>query len=372
VTKDDDQFPLDSAGDMSQTVPTLDNWAFGSGGFAKIYGERLAQSSLMDLAVATRWLFFWMLSQADSEGRYRCATIAALARAANVSEAEAERAIHDLSSPDPDSTTTTHEGRRLIKIPGGWKIVTYGKYRDYRTERQEAERLRKQKYRSRKGGDKSRDVPGTSSAVPGESAPDVRRKTQDTRDGERTPPPPEAASEDLEDLGVSEVFAYWRAKTGKTKAILTDARRKALKRRLEEDPDRVSGLKAAVDGAILDPWFNGTDNGGKRLWDFENIFVHEGRNRIEKLQGSAARYGASVPLPVDASPEPVGLVERYFTESKLTPMTLAQRFVEETKCTTGEGAIEAWNEWTERNKIPIPFGLVNVAVFHAQKESGGE
>ena len=46
-------------------------WTFGAGGFAKLYGDRLAQSSLLDRDVATRWVFVFMLSQADAQGRYR-------------------------------------------------------------------------------------------------------------------------------------------------------------------------------------------------------------------------------------------------------------------------------------------------------------
>jgi hypothetical protein len=124
-------------------------WTFGSGGFAKLYGHRLAQSSLLDRDVATRWVFVYMLSQADAEGRYRCASVAGLARAAAVSVAEATTAVSDLEAPDPDSTTKDHEGRRILRIEGGWQVVSYKHYREFRTPRQIADAIRKQRQRSR-------------------------------------------------------------------------------------------------------------------------------------------------------------------------------------------------------------------------------
>ena len=82
-----------------------DDFALGDGGFAKIYGDRLADSSLLECAVATRWCFLYMLARADSEGRFRCATVRGLTRAAAVTLEEAEHAIAELEAPDPDSTT---------------------------------------------------------------------------------------------------------------------------------------------------------------------------------------------------------------------------------------------------------------------------
>jgi len=137
-----------------------DAWAFGSGGFAKLYGDRLAQSSLLDRAVATRWVFVFMLSQADAEGRYRCATVAGLARAAAVTLEQAEQAVAELEEPDPASTTDPDDGRRLRRIPGGWQIVTFQRYREFRTARQVADAARQRRHRERER-DMSRDITGS-------------------------------------------------------------------------------------------------------------------------------------------------------------------------------------------------------------------
>jgi hypothetical protein len=176
-----------------------DNWSFGSGGYAKLYGDRLAQSSLMDRNVVTRWLFVFVLSQADAQGRYRCASVAGLARAAAITLEQAELAVSELEAPDPDSTTKAEDGRRIVRIPGGWRVVTYTKYREYRTARQLAEAAKKRRQReaakSRRDKRKApvpgtcpprpRDVPGTApqtSAVNVSAVNDQRSSNETERD----------------------------------------------------------------------------------------------------------------------------------------------------------------------------------------------
>ncbi|KKL97806.1 hypothetical protein LCGC14_1830740 [marine sediment metagenome] len=87
-----------------------------------------------------------------------------------------------------------------------------------------------------------------------------------------------------------ELFQYWRHAVGKPGSVWTDKRGRVLIARLREEPGdlaaKLAGLKLAVDGALVDPLHNGTEK-GRKLLGFENIFVHQGRDRIEKLQQSA-------------------------------------------------------------------------------------
>jgi len=87
--------------------------------------------------------------------------------------------------------------------------------------------------------------------------------------------------------GAQEVFQHWRLQTGHRRAVWTAQRGQVLLARLREEPGdlgaKVAGLKLAVDGAVHDPWFNGSD-GGRAFLDFDNIFRNKGRDRIEKLQ----------------------------------------------------------------------------------------
>lgn len=87
----------------------------------------------------------------------------------------------------------------------------------------------------------------------------------------------------------AEVFAYWVEKTDRRNPVFTDERRRLLAARLSEESianptgDPVEGLKLAVDGALSDPLYNGSETGRKYL-EFDNIFRNRGRDRIEKLQ----------------------------------------------------------------------------------------
>lgn len=161
-------------------VPAAAEWTFGNGGFAKLYGDRLAASSLLDCSVPTRWVFVYMLARADSMGRFRCATIPGLAREAAVSLGEAERAVAELEAPDPSSTSPEHEGRRLLRIPGGWQITNYERYREYRTPEQARAAARQRKHRTGQR-DMSHDVTARHAQTS-----DVRRQTADGRGTERT------------------------------------------------------------------------------------------------------------------------------------------------------------------------------------------
>lgn len=125
------------------------DYTFTELSFVKLYGEQLTRSSLMECAVATRWCFVQMLSLADAKGQFRCATVQSLARTCNVTLAEAKHAIKELEAPDPFSTSEVEEGRRIMRIPGGWKIVNASKYRNMRTKKQLADAERQQRHRDK-------------------------------------------------------------------------------------------------------------------------------------------------------------------------------------------------------------------------------
>lgn len=119
-------------------------WTYGNGGFAKLYGDKLAGSSLLEASLAARWLFVYLLACADYQGRFRCQMVPTLARAANLTIEQTEQALTELESEDKYSTSPEHNGRRIERIDGGWQILNYEKYRDFRTTRQirDAERKR--------------------------------------------------------------------------------------------------------------------------------------------------------------------------------------------------------------------------------------
>lgn len=105
------------------------------------------------------------------------------------------------------------------------------------------------------------------------------------------------------------VFEYWKKRTGRTEGVVLTPKRKAcLKARLKEQPgetleERVAALNMAVDGAILDPFYAGDNDKGKKYWDFESIFRN--RDRVEKLQhvGRFREADPSLEPVEDAVPE---------------------------------------------------------------------
>jgi hypothetical protein len=249
--------------------------------FVKLYRSIITSSVWLEpLPVKVVWIT--MLASADWRGNV-WASVKGLAHVAGVSTAECEHALKVLSSPDTDSRTKDREGRRIEAIDGGWTLINHSKYREFRTPTQVQTAERTRRYRARKGGVTSDDVTVRDAQI--EIDKQIQREIKKQR--KKNDLAPSARS------GEEEVFAYWQERTGKKRAQLTDARKAILKARLREEPDGVEGLKLAVDGAVRDPFWNGSEN-GKQLWDFENIFVHQGRNRIETLQGKA--NGANMAL----------------------------------------------------------------------------
>jgi hypothetical protein len=121
--------------------------AIDYGTFVKIYGKMLSESSLLMCKPVTRWVFLYVLSQADENGFYRCAGVQNLAHAANVTMKQAQNAIEELQAVDPDSTSPDKDGCRLIRIQGGWHVVTYRKYREYRSKKQIRDSERQRQWR---------------------------------------------------------------------------------------------------------------------------------------------------------------------------------------------------------------------------------
>ena len=125
------------------------DWTLGDEGFVKIYGDRLVGSSLMDEDIGTRWLFVFLLAASDMEGRFHCQSVKRLAALAGMSDAEAQKAVHALESPDPRSTTRDHDGRRIERVEGGWIVLNKAKFAAHRSKRQLADAERKRQQRER-------------------------------------------------------------------------------------------------------------------------------------------------------------------------------------------------------------------------------
>lgn len=125
-------------------------------GYTKFFTHML-DSSVWCLSKEARILWVTMLLKKNGEQIVE-ASLPGLARAANLTVEETKKALRELMSPDPDSRTKDEEGRRVVKVEGGWLIVNGNKYRDILTESERRERNRIRMSRIR----------GSSYGLPGE------------------------------------------------------------------------------------------------------------------------------------------------------------------------------------------------------------
>lgn len=118
--------------------------------YTKLFSS-ITESTIVSEPVATRWLWVTMLAMADSTGHVY-GSIPGLCRRANLSRAEIEAAITCFLSPDPDSRTKDHDGRRIEEIDGGWRLLNHAKYRAIRSAEDRREYKRKWDQENRPSG----------------------------------------------------------------------------------------------------------------------------------------------------------------------------------------------------------------------------
>lgn len=109
-------------------------------GFVKLW-PGITESSLWDRSKEARLLFVALLAKADPTGFVE-AVPGGLARLANLSREEVDRALEELTTPDPESEFGTDDGRRVEVIPGGYRILNYQAYRQRRDSVAHAEYMR--------------------------------------------------------------------------------------------------------------------------------------------------------------------------------------------------------------------------------------
>lgn len=105
--------------------------------FVKVYVTQMESSSLWMTPVPTRLLFIWLLGHADEDGYIPRMTLPNIARLANMPLADVESGMAALTSPDPESRSPEHDGRRLLLLEdGGWLAVNVNAYRELKTPKQ--------------------------------------------------------------------------------------------------------------------------------------------------------------------------------------------------------------------------------------------
>lgn len=95
--------------------------------YAKLFSSIL-DSSIWELPPPVKVVWITMLAMADQYGEVH-ASVPGLAKRAGVDRETCEQALTVFSSPDKDSRSQEEDGKRLMVIDGGWRLVNHEKYR---------------------------------------------------------------------------------------------------------------------------------------------------------------------------------------------------------------------------------------------------
>lgn len=112
-----------------------------------LYTHKMSYTKLFrELLHSTIWFepdhirVLWITMLALKDDRHEVmASVPGLAKASSITREQCEEGLKLLSSPDPDSRSQEHEGRRIDKIKGGWVILNGENYREKRGEAERRE-----------------------------------------------------------------------------------------------------------------------------------------------------------------------------------------------------------------------------------------
>lgn len=292
-------------------------------GYTKLFPSIL-DSTVWHTPLPTKVVWITLLAMADRDGIAE-ASIPGLARRAGVSREQCEDALACFLAPDPDSRTKDHDGRRIVEVDGGWRLLNSEKYREKASadERREKDAARQQRKRDLDASrDASRSVtPHHASVTPRPSESTKSRHAE--AEAEATPtaaaaaseqgvvgltpavPPTKALSlalvEPSEPTPAEQVFDSWKRATGRTgRTEFTAARRKRVEWAL-----KTYGLieaLAAVAGLARSDWHMGRDprSGGAKFDDLELVFRDAAH--FEKFRDLASAPVVVVGGPMAPSP----------------------------------------------------------------------
>jgi len=119
-------------------------------GYTKLFA-RILDSTVWREPDPIRILWITMLALADRDGVVHC-TVPGLADRARISIEQCRAGISRFTDTDPDSLTTSDEGRRIRRVEDGWELINYQKYRSMMSEEEQREKskIRMANWRKRK------------------------------------------------------------------------------------------------------------------------------------------------------------------------------------------------------------------------------
>ena len=149
--------------------------------------SKIITSSIWLAPDPTRIIWITLLATMDQDGIATYASVANLAHTARVDFEQTKEAVAILEGPDPDSSDTDNDGRRIERLPGGWLVLNAEKYRKIVSREVARERTRERvaKHRARKAGVTVTDVTKANVRVtPSESYSDADSETESFKSSE--------------------------------------------------------------------------------------------------------------------------------------------------------------------------------------------
>lgn len=300
--------------------------------YVKLFSSIL-DSSIWSEDQPTRLVWITMLAMADEAGIVHAA-VPGLSRRAGVSLLEARKALAILSEPDSESRSPEQEGRRIEKVPGGWHLLNYEKYREIRTNEQvqAARRMRRMRERQRQaqntvtGDVTGANVPVADTSPLPQAEAEASAKAVATKAKDSAPagaarkalPMVLTGEQIIESLVVWQdveqaarmsqatdfrreqqaqfVFAY-RQRVHHDERALYDrnGRGTLIRKALRQNRGDVSELLFAVDGARRDAWMMGeTQNSSRKYNGIKDIL--RDRETIERLAKAGGLNGQPHPM----------------------------------------------------------------------------
>jgi hypothetical protein len=203
----------------------------------------------------------------DEDGNAMFASTKNVAARARVTDEQAERAIKDFESPDPDSGDPENDGRRIERFPGGWHVLNAHKYRAIVTKAVQREKTRERVANWRAN---HKDVTPCN---------DLLRK------GNLKVTPSEAETDsDNKDMSTSSttvVFEHWKKTFNHPKAVLDSKRSKIIKAALKLYS--IETLCKSLTGYMHSKWHMG-DNDRKTVFDGIDLLLRDAEHIDKGLE----------------------------------------------------------------------------------------
>jgi hypothetical protein len=153
--------------------------------FTKLFAS-IISSSIWRASKDTKVVWITMLAMADKDGEV-WASVGGLADMARLSREECAKSLTELLSPDEDSRTKEHDGRRIEVIDGGWRILNYKKYRELGRNEDRREYFAEHKRQSRADVHNVHKSAPMSPIAEAEAYPEA--ETEEREKQSDTPPP---------------------------------------------------------------------------------------------------------------------------------------------------------------------------------------